>query len=142
MDRLNQPASIQQIRLIFVASSALGLFVVLAATWWWLSTLTAGAQAGALRAFAGAAVAGVCVTILFFRLVQSRVWTDSPGKAHPLATVVVVGGLLALPVVGRLTHEALPIVFGYVVGFDLTNLAVLLMLMSRRPDLARRDRAR
>ena len=80
MDRLNQPAAtIQQIRLIFAGSSVLGLFVVLAATCWWLSTLTAGAQAGALRAFAGAAVAGGGVTILFVRLVQSRLWTDSPG---------------------------------------------------------------
>jgi len=53
-----------------------------------------------------------------------------------------VGCLLALPVFGRLTHEAFPIVFGYVVGFDLTNLAVLLRLASRRADLARRERAR
>ncbi len=71
------------------------------------------------------------MTVLFIRLVRSPVWTDSPGKAHPLSAVVFVGELLALPVVGRLTHEALPIVFGYVVGLGLTNLAVLLMLASR-----------
>ena len=76
MDRLNQPATIQQIRLMFAASSLLGLFIGVGVTWWQLSSFAAGAQAGALRAFAGAAVAGGGVTILFVR--QSRLWTDSP----------------------------------------------------------------
>jgi hypothetical protein len=131
MDRLNQPATIQQIRLMFAASSVLGLFMVLGVTWWWLSTLTAPAQADALRAFAVAGMGGVFVTTLLVRFVRNPLWTDSRGKVHPLWAVVFVSGLLIIPVIGRLTHEALPIVLGYVLGFDLVMLAALLLLLSR-----------
>jgi hypothetical protein len=131
MDRLNQPATIQQIRLMFAASSLLGLFMVLGVTWWRLSTLTAPAQADALRAFAVAGTGGVFVTTLLVRFVRNPLWTDSRGKVHPLWAVVFVSGLLVIPVIGRLTHEALPIVLGYVLGFDLVMLAVLLLLLSR-----------
>jgi hypothetical protein len=133
MDRLNQPATIQQIRLMFAASSVLALFTVLGVTWWQLSSLPAGAQAAALRAFAVAGMGGVFMTILVVRFVRNPLWTDSRGKVHPLWAVVFVGGLLVIPVIGRLTHEALPILFGYLVGFDLTMLAVLLILVSRSP---------
>jgi hypothetical protein len=132
MDRLNQPATIQQIRLMFAASSVLGLLMGLGVTWWQLSTLPASAQAAALRAFVIACMGGVFVTILLVRLVRSPLWTDSPGQLHPLWATVFVGGLLVLPVIGRLSHEGLAIVLGYVLGFDLTMLAVLLMLVSRR----------
>jgi hypothetical protein len=117
---------------MFAASSVLALFMVLGVTWWWLSTLTAPAQADALRAFAVAGMGGVFMTILVVRFVRNPLWTDSRGKVHPLWAVVFVGGLLVIPVMGRLTHEALPILFGYLVGFDVTMLAVLLILVSRR----------
>jgi hypothetical protein len=131
MDRLNQPATIHQIRLMFAASSLLGLFIGVGVTWWQLSSLPAGAQAAALRAFALAAMGGVFMTILLVRLTRSPLWTDMRGTVHPLWAILFVGGLLVLPVIGRLTHEALPIVLGYVLGFDLTMLAVLLLLLSR-----------
>jgi hypothetical protein len=132
MDRLNQPATIRQIRLMFAASSVLALVMVLGVTWWWLSTLTAPARADALRAFAVAGMGGAFLTILVVRFVRNPLWTGSRGKVHPLWAVVFVGGLLVILVIGRLTHEALPILFGYLVGFDLTMLAVLLILVSRR----------
>jgi len=91
----------------------------------------AGAQAAALRAFALAAMGGVFMTILLVRLTRTPLWTDMRGTVHPLWAIVFVGGLLVLPVIGRLTHEALPLVLGYVLGFDLTMLAVLLLLLSR-----------
>jgi hypothetical protein len=131
MNRLNQPATIQQVRLMFAASSLLGLFIGVGVTWWQLSSLRAGAQAAALRAFALAAMGGVFMTILLVRLTRSPLWTDMRGTVHPLWAIVFVGGLLVIPVIGRLTHEALPIVLGYVLGFDLVMLAVLLLLLSR-----------
>jgi hypothetical protein len=105
--------------------------MVLGVTWWWLSTLTGPAQADALRAFAVAGMGGVFLTILVVRFVRNPLWTDSRGKVHPLWSIVFVGGLLVIPVIARFTHEALPILFGYLVGFDLTMLAVLLTLLSR-----------
>ncbi len=131
MDSLRRPATIQQIRLMFAASSVLALFTVVGVTWWQLSSLPAGAQAAAFRAFAVSGMGGVFMTILLVRFVRSPLWTDSRGNVHPLWAVVFVGGLLVIPVMGRLTHEALPILFGYLVGFDLTMLAVLLILVSR-----------
>jgi hypothetical protein len=132
MDRLNRPATIQQIRLMVALSCVIGLSLALGVTWWQVSQLTVGAQAAALRAFAVAGVAGVCVAILLVRFVRSPLWTDSPGKAHPLWwAFVFAGALVAIQVTGRVMHGALPMLFGYVAGCDLAMLVVTVTLASR-----------
>ncbi len=131
MDSLRRPATIQRIRLMVALSCVIAVSMVQGVTWWQVFTLTAGAQGAALRVFAGAGVAGVCMTILLVRFVRSPLWTDTPGKAHPLWAVVFAGSLVVIQVTGRLMHEALPMLLGYVAGFDLAMLAVLLILASR-----------
>ncbi len=87
-------------------SCVIGLSLALGVTWWQVSQLTAG--------------------------VRSPLWTDSPGKAHPLWwAFVFAGGLLAIQVTGRVMHEALPMLFGYVAGCDLAILVVMVILASR-----------